>query len=207
MVVMSRSFLEGKSQPGAAAGPGMLSGAFGISHGSGSPVCEPTSAIVAAGTTAATSAPVLAVSHRSGETMQVQVPVLHYGSDGSGSGSSFLTPARRQRSRGTSPAASDAPMTTGSVKRATCETPQADDHPLRMAKPRIEIPPLQGDSSTTEQRLSHIELQVDGLNTFATMIEQTFPKLKELYDRVAVVEANVQNVGNNVEQLVAKSVE
>ena len=98
-------------------------------------------------------------------------------------------------------------MSTGGVKRATCETQQADDHPFRMAKPRIEIPPLQADSSTTEQRLSPIELQVDSLNTFATMIEQTLPQLKELYDRVAVVEENFQNVGKNVEQLVAKSVE
>ena len=96
--------------------------------------------------------------------------------------------------------------TGGGVKRGACDTQEADDHPFRMAKPRIEIPPLQGDSSTAEQRLAHLELQVDGLNTFATMVEQTFPKLKELYDRVAVVEANVQNIGSNVEQLVAKSV-
>ncbi len=42
---------------------------LGIQHGSGSPVCElTTSAAVAAGTSAATSAaPVMAVSHRSGE--------------------------------------------------------------------------------------------------------------------------------------------
>ena len=74
----------------------VTAGQLGNLHGSGSPVCDLTSAVVAAGTSAATSAPVLAVSHR-GETMHV--PALHYGSDGSGSGSSFLTPARRARSR------------------------------------------------------------------------------------------------------------
>ncbi len=184
----------------------VTAGQLGNLHGSGSPVCDLTSAVVAAGTSAATSAPVLAVSHR-GETMHV--PALHYGSDGSGSGSSFLTPARRARSRGTSPAASDAPMHSGSIKRSAPESPLMDEgpHPFRIAKPRVEAEAPEGENATWQQHVRHLELHVDSLNTFATaLIEQTLPQVKSMFERMAVIENNFQNVGQNTEQLVATSV-
>ena len=102
---MNRNENPDSRHTGAASSGAAQPGALLDSHGSGSPVCDPKTAAsaVAVGTTAATSAaPVMAISsHRSGETLQVSAPILHYGSDTSGSGSSFLTPARRSRSRGT----------------------------------------------------------------------------------------------------------
>ena len=73
-------------------------------------------------------------------------------------------------------------MSTGGVKRGAAEAQEVDEHPFRMAKPRLEVPPIQAESATTEQKLDHLELQVDSLNAFASMVEQTFPKFREMYD-------------------------
>jgi len=96
-------------------------------------------------------------------------------------------------------------MSTGGVKRGAAEAQEADEHPFRMAKPRLEVPPIQADTATSDQRLAHLELQVDSLNAFANVVEQTFPKFREMYDRMTVMETNVQNLGGNLQQMVAKT--
>ena len=58
------------------------------------------------------------------------------------------------------------------------------------------------------QHVRHLELHVDSLNTFATaLIEQTLPQVKTMFERMAVIESNFQNVGLNTEEMVAKCVQ
>jgi len=98
-------------------------------------------------------------------------------------------------------------MVTSGVKRGADDGQESDDHPFRMARARVEVPPLQAEASTTlEQRVAHMELQVDSLNTFAGMVEQFVPRFREMYDRMGVMETNMQNTGNNIQQLVNQSV-
>ena len=100
-------------------------------------------------------------------------------------------------------------MNSGSVKRSAPETPLMDEgpHPFRIAKPRVEAEAPEGENATWQQHVRHLELHVDSLNTFATaLIEQTLPQVKNMFERMAVIENNFQNVGQNTEQLVATSV-
>jgi len=100
-------------------------------------------------------------------------------------------------------------MHSGSIKRSAPESPLMDEgpHPFRIAKPRVEAEAPEGENATWQQHVRHLELHVDSLNTFATaLIEQTLPQVKNMFERMAVIENNFQNVGQNTEQLVATSV-